>query len=738
MSCSLRWCLVTALSSAIAGSALAAPPRSDVSRAVRESSGVQLVDGVVQGGGPDYRTVVSPTSFEFTPAFGSAADRTYPWSYALVSIERTDGTVLWSADSSLAARELPRVDGVRASIARGANVVEIYDHRVDGVEQSFALASRPAGSGDLVVRGRITTDLTLPPSGRFDDGVEFTAAGLGATRLGRVLGVDANGAQAPGGLRVDGSIVEYSLPASFVDSAAYPMVVDPLIGAATNVASGFDEEDPDAAFEASFNTWCVVWRRVFSTSDSDVRAQRFDTNGSLIGGLILVDASTLTGAITPRVANVTRNEDFVVVWGETSGFLSSAIKARVVKATTGAMSSKLDVGPTTGLNIECDVSGEYLELYSHATVVWRQYDTVASQWRIVAARIGLPDAAPPLAFGQFTIASGFDDAQPSISQTGGQFGMSMVAWKRTFADLSVEIRGAIVDRQGNVVDPFIAVTSSAAFENAPSVDGDGHNFVVAYESQAVSGAASDILIQRVGLLPGGQWAAVGSVYAIGLISPDVLKQPGVAWMSGSVVGSYRQQVGGHYESRLFAYEPFGLQSYESTAVNPIAQPGVHDESTRIAWGYGDYVLATIEREAVSPTGSIVAYRHVSVDGLQESLGNNCGGRAYAMGAKVGNPNFRMQLTAADPLAPAYVILSASSVNVPCGNCTLVANPSQGLLLAMGNTDGNGEFGWTVGIPNNPTYVGLPFVMQWFTVDNVTPACPSLGVNFSNTLKTTLQ
>lgn len=737
MSCSFRWCLVTALTSVIAGSAMAAPPQSDIARAIRESFGTQLVDGHVVGGGPEYRTVVTPTTFEFTPAFGSAADRTYPWAYALTSIERADGTVLWTADSAFDA-SLPSVDGARASIARGSNVVEIYDHRVDGVEQSFALAARPAGSGDLVVRGRISTDLSMPPSGRFDDGVEFTAQGLGAIRLGRVLGVDANGVQVPGSIRIEGTMLEYALPASFVDGAAYPMVLDPVIATATSVASGFDEEDADAAFEASFNTWCVVWRRVFSNGDSDVRAQRIDTNGNFVGSLLLVDSSSGVGAITPRVANVTRNEDFVVVWGETSGFLNSVIKARVIKATTGAMSSKLDVGPTTGLNIECDVSGEYLELYSHATVVWRQYDTAASQWQIVAARIGLPDAAPPLAFGQFVVASGFEDSQPSISQTGGQFGLSMVAWKRTFTDDTVEIRGAIVSRAGVVVDPFIAVTNSTGIENAPSVDGDGHNFAVAYETQAVAGAPSDVFVQRVSVVPGGQWAPVGSVFAIGLISPDALKQPSVAWMGGSVVGAYRQQVGTHFESRLFAYDPFALQTFESTVANPIAQAGVHDESVRVSWGADDYAVAVVEREAVAGTGSVLAYRHVSVDGIQQSLGNNCGGRAYAMGAKVGNPNFRLQLTAADPLAPTYLILSASAVNVPCGACTLVANPSQGLLLALGNTDVNGEFAWVTGIPNNPAYVGLPFITQWFTIDNVSPGCPSLGVNFSSTLKTTLQ
>lgn len=737
MSSSSRRGIAAALVSLIAGIASAEPQPPSITRAPRDSAGVQVADQRAIGGGPAYRTAVTRSGFEFTPAFGSAAERTYPWTYELLSIGRADGTVSWEASAESELPSLPDVDGVRASITRGPHVVERYDHRTEGVEQSFAFATRPRGAGDLIVRARVTTDLVGPNAGSFDDGVTYAAEGVGSFTLGRVLGVDENGVKAPGSIRVDGSTIEYVLPASFVDGAAYPLVLDPLFGGVTAVASGFDEEDPDAAFEASFNTWCVVWRRIFSSSDSDVRAQRVDTNGNLIGGLIVVDA-TSAGAISPRVANITRNEDFVVVWAESTGFLNSTIKARVVKATTAALSNKLDVGPTTGLNIECDVSGEYLEIYSHALVVWRQYDSTASQWQIVGARIGLPDAAPPLAFSPFVIASGYADEQPSVSQTGGQFGFTMVAWKRVFTDLSVEIRGAIVDRLGNIADSFIAVSNSAATENAPSVDGDGHNFVVAYESQSVAGAASDILMQRVSLLPNGQWGAVGSVFAIGLISPDVLKQPGVAWMSGSVVGSYRQQVGTHYESRLFAYEPFGLQSYESTASNPIGVAGVHDESTRIAWGLGDYVMAAIEREAVTPTGSVVAYRHTSVDGLQESLGNNCGGRAYAMGAKVGNPNFRLQLTAADPMAPTYLILSASAVNVQCGNCTLVANPSQGLLLAMGNTDANGELGWTVGIPNNPTYVGLPFITQWLTVDNATPGCPSLGVNFSSTVKTTLQ
>ena len=49
-------------------------------------------------------------------------------------------------------------------------------------------------------------------------------------RIGTVLGIDARGRTSPGALRVVGNVVELSLPASFVDSAELPLILDPLVG----------------------------------------------------------------------------------------------------------------------------------------------------------------------------------------------------------------------------------------------------------------------------------------------------------------------------------------------------------------------------------------------------------------------------------------------------------------------------------------------------------------------------
>src|SRR5690606_16998443 len=122
----------------------------------------------------DWRATFDDGSFSFTPAFGAAASRTWPLTLTLESVRRLLGPEQVTAGAGAAV-----LAGETVEIARGPGLVERYEPRREGVEQSFVLSEPPPGEGDLVVRLRVTTDLQAPPAGDHSGGLAFAKDGLG-------------------------------------------------------------------------------------------------------------------------------------------------------------------------------------------------------------------------------------------------------------------------------------------------------------------------------------------------------------------------------------------------------------------------------------------------------------------------------------------------------------------------------------------------------------------------------
>jgi hypothetical protein len=256
-----------------------APPSIPINRTV----GLQLLDGELWGGADAYKVRFDAEGIDFTPALGRAAPRNYPLRFAAIAIGR--GGEL--APVTKAAR---RHEGLTVEYARGP-VTERYELRAAGVEQSFRFAEQRAGRGDLVVRGRLATDMVVRADGA---GLRFEQPGIGGFTMGGVTGVDADGNRVEGSVRYDAGIVELSLPSAFVDDAALPLVLDPLIGSrfGLNLNTRIDDRGPLAAFDASNDRYLVIWSNIFSATDVDVNGQMISRAGSLVGTRVFIETST--------------------------------------------------------------------------------------------------------------------------------------------------------------------------------------------------------------------------------------------------------------------------------------------------------------------------------------------------------------------------------------------------------------------------------------------------------------
>lgn len=160
----------------------------------------------------------------FYPQLGRDYPRNQPLAWRTTSIRIGGAELLADRPTpSLAHRDYR----VEYSLGR---VVEAYDVRSEGLEQTFVFAQRPTGEGDLRITGEVTTALRAGPvTEHHGDLVFHDDDGTPLVRYGRALAVDADGDQfAMTTSYCDGTIT-LRLPAAALAAADFPLVVDPVL-----------------------------------------------------------------------------------------------------------------------------------------------------------------------------------------------------------------------------------------------------------------------------------------------------------------------------------------------------------------------------------------------------------------------------------------------------------------------------------------------------------------------------
>ena len=150
-----------------------APPQPHA-LGLRTACGLHELDGTLWGVGPDYKAAFRDGGVEFTPALGKRAPRNLPLSLRLAAMGR-------SGALGNVAPVAPTAHDLQVRYDRGS-FVERYDVSARGIAQSFVFGTAPAGSGDLVVRLDLTTELPLVAQDA--DGLRFALPDLGGVTIG--------------------------------------------------------------------------------------------------------------------------------------------------------------------------------------------------------------------------------------------------------------------------------------------------------------------------------------------------------------------------------------------------------------------------------------------------------------------------------------------------------------------------------------------------------------------------
>ena len=722
--------LVTACLALLATTPASQHPDSDPSgltpsltSAISSAFGAHVEGDGVVAGGPDYKAHIRDGELRFTPALGRAVEENQTLTFAFEEIRRGSTVV-----AKAGAAPIPTLDGNLIRIEHPDGVVEQYEVLREGLLQSFVLSEHPGGTGDLVVRGRWQSPLPRIEATP-DGGIAFLRDGIGGVNFGAVTGIDANGALQPGTLRVDGDYLELSLSSDFIDSAAYPLIVDPLIGPDIDIdTSSLDDFDPDvAASSSSSGRYFAVWERAFSIGDIDIRGIRLDGAGNQVGGLLALQSSS-TPAVSPAVAHVVEGRRYFVAWQEQpSIFLSFDISGRAVDATDGDMSSTIVIANSGAHERSPDVGGERSLVDNDAFVVWDQSDT-----GIVGRQVTVPLAGDPFLVGSaVTIADDFgtgDYVNPAISKSGGDAGRYLLAWETGFDGVFYRL----INRNGGLIGgAFFLTALLGGPHRMPACAGDGENFMMVWE-RGEAFPSLDHDVWALSLTYTGSSIVHNDWQPIENNANDEESDPDVVFNGQQYVVTYTDDDG---DTHVYAksVDPFNCLVGENESLVGTAGSSFTPAITSVYTGglstNGDVLLTWWNNQ------DIYGQLYDSPHG-QDDLGGACGGggRATTPCPFDSNDNFTLHLRDADPTAPAFLLLAFQQAPLACGPCTLwpsLANPQ---VFFPGLTDPNGNTAMTIPLPAGVS--GISFTTQWAVLSGT--SCDLFGVDLSNGVETTVQ
>jgi hypothetical protein len=727
---------------------------SDAAAAIGRGVGLQpgLETGTWIGGGPDYKVSFDAAGCVFTPALGSDAPRAEPLGFRFASLSRGDA-LLATADGGA-----PVAEGAVAHFARAGGVQERWTLTPQGVELSFLLPEAPAGDGDLIARLALDSALAGEPSAA--GGLHFHDAAGRGTSVGRVYGVDAAGWKVDGELRLSGEVLELSLPDAFLDAASYPVLLDPLVGTVKGVSVGInDDSRPDLAYDASTDSYLVVWTRTFSASNVDIRGQRINSLGNSIGSVIFFGSAGV--AQKPQVANLNTPGTFAVVWQEEKpGTIplttNYTIELATVRATDGAIVAVQDVASTTLAPLtDPDVGGEGVKNVGTDADFIVVYDD-QNEDEIRARHMWVRPDGTIGADSPFLIAADVPQllsfvSRPRISKATGVYDRFLVVYQRNgFAGGNDSIAGRMVHLTGGTASSSITLSDTTYNAILADVDGFDIRFVVTWEaiednnSSWIQARPVDFSLQTLTL----------SAKPIVDVSPkgNVLfddHEPVVAFGLGKSFIAWR-------ENNFLNGAAIRLRGFDSASCIPCEGPLYLDSITvstdpSVALAsphsggayYDDRAMASwTETGAENEDLFAQALTNNNHSGSTVDLGGGCGSGGFQTHSgqpSIGTNWYIFGLVGLPVTSPVAVLnLSAPGlVPLTCGGCAIT--PWQTTVTA--NTQSNGvtsEASVAVTIPCNPALIGAQLESQWTSFTPGTSPCNLLPqLSFSHRVRLTL-
>lgn len=704
---------------------LVASPRTQA-EAPRTAAGVQEVGGEVRALGPDFGATFASAGVTFTPVLGAAAAEPATVTWQLAEVRRGD-VVLFQPTGATA----PRAAGDRVSYPHTAAFTEVYDVRAAGIEQSFVLQERPAGAGDLVVRGRIRTALPLHHAGT--EGVRWVLPSGGGVSFGAVTGIDANGRSAAGSLRLCGDELELALPAAFVDAAAYPLVLDPLIGAVIPIGdvAGAPDRVPSVAYDEGTNRYLVAWSVQYAAASWEVRGQIVSGGGVLQGAPFTISAPGVNTLIDRAcVANVRGVGRFVVAMrglGTVNSLLVRSVSAS--NASLGAI-TPLVTSATTNVFM-ATVGGDSRVGGANALVgyVALNLSNGARQPQTTMLLVSAAGAFTTVLAANPLAPNNINNPEIAVSRHGGLLGKWLTAWTdQTGSGAMRKVNALVIGPAGTACSPIINVeqTNSGA-ETCSEVACATRDGALGLVTWTYSLGSTKSVHCRPLVTLGSCGATTNTVGSLVVLAAGtgLRDRPAVDFAADKFVLAFRERTAVGGTARVVV---LGLDQNFGTPAgaehNPDGWLPVDADPTITAkWSGGS--TADDALVAWSNDTAIRGHRFEATGtGTVTALGGSCGIVGFNDIATYGGTpalgtTFTIDLSS--PTSPVLaLIVGFSTAPSSCGPCTIV--PSVDVVLPPVNPT-------VVALPNAPYLIGVALHAQWLQYrPSGCPTQPDFGLS----------
>ncbi len=448
-------------------------------------------DGALWARGRRWKASFDDSGATYYAGFGARQPRSLPHALS------PDSVTIGGEPLDFARVSTPEVFGERVELDRGA-FVEAYELDVDSIEQLFVFDSLPRG-GDLVVTIPVASELDGVET---DAGLEFRGE-LGRVTYSRAIAIDADGKRVSAPTRfVDGAI-QITVDAQFLATAAFPLVIDPVVGQIVLDTTVDDTFAPDIAWDPFHQVWLAVYAETFSATDIDVFARLTNAAGLTIS-TAYVDASTASWT-RPRVANNGAAHKFLVVAERTSSTPKAVMGRMVVpNGTILTVDPQFDIGGSAaGDKMTPDVGGDPSTSGSTRFCVVFEHTLGGGDseigFRQVTSNSALIGAAPTY-FADATVERNY---APSVSRSKGSTSWG-IAWLHEISfPFGVGVFVASVDGGGTTTTtPFALPTVLNTIVATPCVSSPltgSVRYAVVYSSRSIFplGSPADVIVTAV-------------------------------------------------------------------------------------------------------------------------------------------------------------------------------------------------------------------------------------------------
>ena len=478
-----------------------------------------------------YRARCENGRFEYYSRSASAPELTY----VLGSVRVGDRLIAPTRTPELT------TDGNTACYRYGSGISESYTAREEGVEQCWVIDSRPTAGGEIVIEGKIESRHTPVFS---EDGWRFVdERGRTVFRYGAVTVIDGAGRTYRCLPDIREGCLRIAVPKSYVDTAEFPILVDPVIGPETPMCPSYgpapkNQESVECA--ASPYGYLAVWQDSRGTNGTDIFGCTMTATGQVLDVFSIAISDSVGDQTDPDVA--WNGQEYLVVWSDRRTASQHIYAARVrpdgevidrqgilLSGTTGNQAYPKVASDESGWlvvwqdvrasspDIYCckvEQDGSLSRVYGVSTrlnneecpdvawngssffVVWRDYRHEAvSESEIYGCRVaanGVRMASDTLVSCNASGTAGTPGAQrsPRICALGSA---CFAVWEdcRISPDSS-DVYGARVDSAGVVLDRGgVLISGAASDQEAPAVGFNGSNLLAAWregDSRLVRGA----------------------------------------------------------------------------------------------------------------------------------------------------------------------------------------------------------------------------------------------------------